>query len=285
MAGLNGRSGLAALLSRNNANNSTQNNESEGFVDIDINKLHKGKYQPRKDIDAETLKELSLSIASQGIIQPIIVRKLSENDYEIIAGERRWQAAKLAGLKDVPCIVKTIDDKDAISIALIENIQREDLNIIEQAEALLSLSKELNLTHEELAKTIGKSRSSISNIIRLNDLNNNVKELVRRSELEMGHARALLAIPYDEQEKLSLIIVQKGLTVRETESLVKSYLNPKEIKERKINDTYSSYSEILSSRLDGCEVNIIEKGKDKGKFVLSFKNKEEFEKIKAFFNL
>lgn len=220
--------------------------------DIAISNLKPGIYQPRKDIAPEALAELAMSIQSQGIIQPIIVRQIdylisgddsvtthrptfdakavtssnteSSARFEIIAGERRWRAAKQAGLKSVPCIVKEVEDRGAIAMALIENIQREDLNIIEEAQALERLQDEFKLTHQQVADVIGKSRATVSNILRLNQLDNRVKTLVEQGLLEMGHARALLTLDHSLQCELAQKIADKKLTVRQTEQLVKKQL-------------------------------------------------------------
>ncbi|MGN1393350.1 MAG: ParB/RepB/Spo0J family partition protein [Succinivibrionaceae bacterium] len=293
MSGLNKGTALGALLRNNKSssflekNNSSVEQTNNNFIDLEIGLLQRGIYQPRKDIEQERLLELADSIKSQGIIQPIVVRPVENNRYEIIAGERRWQAAKLAGLIKVPCIIKQIADNDAMAIALIENIQREDLNVIEQAEALLQLSQKLSLTHEELAKKVGKSRTTITNIIRLNSLSPKVKELVIRGELEMGHARSLLSLPNDFQESLALTIVQKGLTVRETEKLVYKIQNAENSnnKIKKINPVLEKYSKIISNKLDGCNVSFVSNSKNKGKVILSFNNVEELESIKKFFDL
>ncbi len=169
------------------------------FTEIAIGSLKPGVYQPRKDMAPEALEELAASIQSQGIIQPIVVRPLAYGQYEIIAGERRWRAARQAGLKQVPCLVKKVEDKAAIAMALIENIQREDLNVIEEAQALERLQNEFELTHQQVAEVIGKSRATVSNLLRLNQLENEVKGLVSNKQLEMGHARALLALEGDTQ--------------------------------------------------------------------------------------
>ena len=160
---------------------------------IAISELSPGKYQPRREMSDAALEELSLSIQSQGIIQPIIVRKIENNGYEIIAGERRWRAAKLAQLDVVPCLIKNVADESAVAIALIENIQREDLNAMEEAVALQRLLTEFDLTHQEVAIAVGKSRTTVSNLLRLNNLNTEVKTYLENGDIEMGHARALLA--------------------------------------------------------------------------------------------
>ena len=207
------------------------------FTEIAIGSLKPGVYQPRKDMAPEALEELAASIQSQGIIQPIVVRPLAYGQYEIIAGERRWRAARQAGLKQVPCLVKKVEDKAAIAMALIENIQREDLNVIEEAQALERLQNEFELTHQQVAEVIGKSRATVSNLLRLNQLENEVKGLVSNKQLEMGHARALLALEGDTQIEAANTAATKKMTVRQTEQLVKKCLKPDVEPESKPEDT------------------------------------------------
>lgn len=207
------------------------------FTEIAIGSLKPGVYQPRKDMAPEALEELAASIQSQGIIQPIVVRPLAYGQYEIIAGERRWRAARQAGLKQVPCLVKKVEDKAAIAMALIENIQREDLNVIEEAQALERLQNEFELTHQQVAEVIGKSRATVSNLLRLNQLENEVKGLVSNKQLEMGHARALLALEGDTQIEAANAAATKKMTVRQTEQLVKKCLKPDVEPESKPEDT------------------------------------------------
>ncbi|WP_028864469.1 ParB/RepB/Spo0J family partition protein [Psychromonas aquimarina] len=201
------------------------------LTDLDIECLHGGKYQPRRDMSPQALDELANSIRAQGIIQPVVVRETGHQKYEIIAGERRWRAAKIVGLKNVPCLIKNVEDDAAIAIALIENIQRENLNAMEEAIALKRLLEEFELTHSEVAKAVGKSRTTVSNLLRLNNLNDDVKVLLEHGDIEMGHARALLACEGPLQSELAKIVAAKSLTVRETERLVKNALNPKPVKE------------------------------------------------------
>lgn len=188
---------------------------------IFLHEIHPGKYQPRKNFDQNSLKELADSIKEKGILQPIIVRKI-RNEYEIIAGERRWRAAQIAGFKSVPVIICDIKDSDAIAFSLIENIQRQDLNPIEEALALKRLTEELSITHEAVAKSIGKSRAVVTNTMRLLNLAEPVQEMLIVRQLEMGHARALLSLPLDQQDTLANLIVTKKMTVRAVELLVRS---------------------------------------------------------------
>jgi len=211
--------GLDALLAtsslareKQNVATHSQALSSDGeLIDLATSQLKPGVYQPRKDMSAEALEELAASIQSQGIIQPIVVRPVSEDHYEIIAGERRWRAARQAGLKRVPCLIKKVEDRAAIAMALIENIQREDLNVIEEAQALERLQDEFTLTHQQVAEVIGKSRAAVSNLLRLNQLENEVKRLVSDNLLDMGHARALLALEGEQQIELAQHVAIRGL--------------------------------------------------------------------------
>lgn len=250
---------------------------------IAISKLSPGKYQPRKDMSDAALEELSLSIQSQGIIQPIVVRPLSESDdeYEIIAGERRWRAAKLAQLSEVPCLIKAVPDESAVAIALIENIQREDLNAMEEAIALERLLTEFDLTHQEVAIAVGKSRTTVTNLLRLNNLHDEVKTFLENGDIEMGHARALLALDDNLQAEAAEIVVTKELTVRETETLIKKLKNPEEKKLNKEKDQQSlSIEKDLTDRL-GLKVSVSHNKKGKGKLVISYSEFAELEKLIA----
>jgi ParB family chromosome partitioning protein len=250
---------------------------------LPIEQLQQGKYQPRKDMSAEALEDLSNSIRSQGIIQPIVVRNLSENSYEIIAGERRWRAAQLAEIELVPCLIKNVADEAAIAIALIENIQREDLNAMEEAIALERLLTEFELTHQEVANAVGKSRTAVSNLLRLNNLNDDVKTLLEHGDIEMGHARALLALDNDVQSNTARIVVAKDLTVRETEALIKKIQTPEKVIEEKIKDPDTKNLEQNLSEKFGSQVTIAHNKKGKGKLVISYTNLEELDGIVARF--
>jgi ParB family chromosome partitioning protein len=249
-----------------------------------ITKLVPGKYQPRRDMSDSALEELSLSIQSQGIIQPIIVRLVEGEQYEIIAGERRWRAAKLAQLDVVPCLIKNVPDESAVAIALIENIQREDLNAMEEAIALERLLTEFDLTHQEVAIAVGKSRTTVSNLLRLNNLNEDVKTLLENGDIEMGHARALLALDGELQSSAAQTVASKELTVRETEGLIKKIQNPvaeKEKVEKSIETV--DMEQGLAEKL-GAKVAITHNNKGKGKLVISYANLEKLEEILAKIN-
>ena len=235
--------------------------------------------QPRKDMSPEALEELASSIRAQGIIQPIVVRKVDEHRYEIIAGERRWRASQLAQLDEVPCLVKNVPDEAAVAIALIENIQREDLNAMEEAQALDRLMNEFALTHQEVAEAVGKSRTTVTNLLRLNNLNDDVKLLVEHGDIEMGHARALLALEGDTQSETAQVVSGKGLTVRDTEKLVKKLLEPAKPKpEKKVDPDVQNLMTRLSENL-GTPVSIDHNAKGKGKLTISFSDLEQLDGI------
>ena len=250
---------------------------------LPIESLQPGKYQPRKDMSPDALEELSHSIKAQGIIQPIVVRAIGDKQFEIIAGERRWRAAQLAEIDLVPCLVKDVPDEAAVAMALIENIQREDLNAMEEAIALERLLTEFELTHQEVADAVGKSRATVTNLLRLNKLNDEVKTLLEHGDIEMGHARALLALEGDEQTTAGRMVVAKELTVRETEALIKKIQEPQPEKIAKEKDANTvSLEQNLSEKL-GSQVNISHNKKGKGKLVISYSNLEELDGIVARF--
>jgi len=278
--------GLDALLSHSNAASRKSDKAEEqqstplsDLLHLDLDLLQPGKYQPRKDMSPEALEELAESIRAQGVIQPIVIRKISETHYEIIAGERRWRAAQLAKLNKVPCIVKQVADDAAVAIALIENIQREDLNAMEEAIALQRLLEEFELTHQQVADAVGKSRASVSNLLRLNSLNEPVKRLLENGDIDMGHARALLALEGDEQTNLARLVASKEMTVRETERLVNKALNPTKDAETPAKDhDVSRLEQELIERL-GAKVAINHGSKGKGKIVINYQNLAELDGI------
>ena len=189
---------------------------------VPVERIRRGRHQPRRIVDESALEELAHSVRARGIVQPIVVRSAGNDGFEIVAGERRWRAAQMAGLHEVPVVVRECSDSEAAAVALIENIQREDLNPIEEAEGYRTLAGEFGLTHQELADTVGRSRSSVSNTLRLLELNRDVRALVEQGELDMGHARALLALSGAEQSETAAEVVRRGLSARETEKLVRS---------------------------------------------------------------
>ncbi|WP_108652837.1 ParB/RepB/Spo0J family partition protein [Dongshaea marina] len=253
--------------------------EQSSLRELPLEWLTRGKYQPRKDMSQSALEELANSIRAQGIIQPIVVRPLGDERFEIIAGERRWRAAQLARLEQVPCIIKDVADDAAVAIALIENIQREDLNAIEEAVALRRLLEEFEMTHQQLAEAVGKSRAAVSNLLRLNQLNTDVQLLVEHGDLEMGHARALLALEGEQQSEVARQVVQKELSVRETERLVKKVKEPKQNKPKSQPDPdIDRLARRLSEQL-GTDVKIRAQSKERGKLEISYRSLQEFDKI------
>jgi ParB family chromosome partitioning protein len=237
---------------------------------LPIEFLQRGKYQPRKDMNPEKLQELADSIKAQGVIQPIVVRKIDQDKFEIVAGERRWRAAQLAGLQQVPVVIREIDDRTAMAVALIENIQREDLNPLEEAEALRRLLDEFEMTHQQVADAVGKSRVTVTNLLRLMELQPEVKKMLISKQIEMGHARALLSLDGAKQITAANKIVKEGLTVRATEHLVKDIQSEaKQPKIKAIDKDTLRLQEELSSRL-GTRVFIDHKENGTGKLVISY---------------
>ena len=247
--------------------------------------LQSGKYQPRKDMSQDALEELANSIRAQGVIQPIVVRPLGEQSFEIIAGERRWRASQLARLEVVPCIVKDVPDEAAVAIALIENIQREDLNAIEEAVALQRLLTEFELTHQQVAEAVGKSRTTVTNLLRLNQLNDDVKRFVEHGDLDMGHARALLALSGQAQSELAKLVAQKGLTVRDTEKLVQKALEPAKARVEPARDPQIGYLERQLAETIGNQVQLQPGKRDSGKLVISYENLSDLDRILGYFGV
>ena len=268
--------GLDALLSNDADNQSSE--ETSNVIALD--RLISGKFQPRKNFNQDTLKELADSIKAQGIIQPILVRMISNNQYEIIAGERRWQAAKIANLKEVPVIIKDISDSTALAMALIENIQREDLNVIEEARGIRRLIDEFNITHEEAAEAVGKSRTTVSNILRLLNLCEHAQKALETKKIEMGHARAILSLSFIDQTKMCQKIINQQLTVREVEKAVSKGETEKiSSKQSKDNDIRRLENE-LSEKL-GVVVSINHKSSGRGSINLKYSSLDELDKIIA----
>ena len=272
--------GLNALLGEMPAP-SPEKEKSQGLQMLPIEFLQRGKYQPRKDMNPEALQELADSIKAQGIIQPIIVRSISDDRYEIIAGERRWRAAQLVALQEVPVVIRDIDDRSTMAITLIENIQREDLNALEESEALKRLVDEFGMTHQQTADAVGKSRAMVSNLLRLLELPNEIKILLSKGLMEMGHARALLSLDADKQIEIANKIVKQGLTVRATEKLVKEYGKEKETKnvEPKQQDKDTLILQEQLTEKTGAKVIINHKKNGKGKLVFTYTSLEELEGI------
>ena len=259
----------------------------EQLQTISIDRLRPGKYQPRTRMDAESLAELALSIREQGIMQPILVRPVEGGRFEIVAGERRWRAAQQAGLREIPALVKNVPDQSALAVALIENIQREDLNPLEEARGLQRLIDEFGLTHDTAAKAVGRSRSAVSNLLRLNSLAPPVQEYVLAGSLEMGHARALLALAIDQQSGAAARVVDGALSVRETERLVHGLLNPaKRAARRKGKPAYDADTARLENDLSerlGAVVHIEPGRHGAGRIVIRYSTLDQLDGIVARF--
>ena len=255
----------------------------EAVQQMTLAALQPGKYQPRQDMDTEALQSLAESIKEQGIIQPLVVRKISAKKYEIVAGERRWRAAKLAGLSKVPVVVRELSDQTAMAMALIENIQREDLNPLEEAYALQRLIDEFGLTHEQAAKAVGRSRTAVTNLLRLLSLSAKVKSLLDHGDIEMGHARALLSLDNHRQELVVQEIIEHGLNVRQTEELVRQ-VNSEQPATTGTRHKPSVDPDILRLQTQLSEqlkakVTIDHKASGKGKLVIKYNSLEQFETI------
>jgi ParB family chromosome partitioning protein len=267
--------------------------ETDTTVEFPIDKLKPGQYQPRRDMVPAALTSLSESIRAQGIIQPIIIRAVKEKNkedvFEIIAGERRWRAAQMVGLKTVPVIIKSVSDKAAMAMALIENIQREDLNPVEEALALERLVKEFDLTHQEAAETVGKSRVAVSNSLRLLTLTDEVKALLERGELEVGHAKVLLGLRGHEQIKFAERVVQNGLSVRETEKLLAArqekdlQLNQPTATKPSLDPDIRRLQTLLSDKF-GAKVEISHQNNGSGKITIHYHSLDEMDGILEKFN-
>ncbi len=279
--------GLDALLGGVNseASEGTSSAAVEGsnLNRLPVDLIQRGRYQPRREFDPDSLRELADSIAAQGVIQPIVVRPVENDRYELIAGERRWRAAQQAGLDEIPVVIKDVTEEAAMAMGLIENIQREDLNPLEEANALSRLLLEFELTHQAVAKAVGKSRTTVTNLLRLLELNEDVKRLVETGRLEMGHARSLLGLKGKKQTEAANKVVSQGLSVRETERLVRR-LQGQEEQPKKVQTSVEEDPDIrrllsdLTDRL-GAKVNLQQNAKGKGKLVISYNSLDELEGI------
>lgn len=255
---------------------------------LPIDYLQRGLYQPRVDFSESRLAELAESIKQQGIIQPIVVRAIGQNRYEIIAGERRWRAAQLAGLGTVPVIVREIDDEAALAMALIENIQREDLNAIEEARALERLQHEFQLTHEQIAQAVGKSRAMVSNLLRLLELHLDVKTMLERGDIDMGHARALLALPVPQQKPVAQLVCEHGWSVRQTENYIRHWQSQQaktvaQKNHKKIPVDLLKLQQQLTEQL-GSKVAFQHLASGRGKMVIEYHSLLELEGVLRFFH-
>lgn len=268
--------GLGALFENSNLDNDDQ----ESLRQIPIDQLERGRYQPRFTINKGSLKELADSITAQGVVQPIVVRQMNNGKYEIVAGERRWRAAQLAGLETIPSIVRNIPDDAAMAIALIENIQREDLNPMEEAMAMQRLMQEFEMTHQQVAERVGRSRAAVSNYLRLLTLGEEVRKLLETGKLDMGHARALLSLSGAEQLRMGRKVAEGGLTVRQTEAIVRKMLDrPAPKKKRRSNNTdIRNLEQKLSDKL-GAKVRIQSGKRGKGKLIIEYNSNDELDGI------
>ncbi|PCH65175.1 MAG: chromosome partitioning protein ParB [Gammaproteobacteria bacterium] len=246
-----------------------------------LDMIQPGKYQPRVDMSQESLEELADSIRAQGLVQPIVVRPVNGGHYEIIAGERRWRACKIAGLDTVAALVRDVSDRSAIAMALIENIQREDLNPMEEANALHRLREEFSMTHQEAAEAVGRSRAAVSNLLRLRNLNDEVKRLVENCDLEMGHARALLALEGEQQSEIANHIVEKGLSVRETEQLIRRLLKPESEKPQKSAEVLAELDQVESLIKEklGEGFTVKHSASGKGRLMIDYRNVDDLKKL------
>lgn len=250
---------------------------------LPVDLIQRGKYQPRRDMHPEALEELAESIKAQGVMQPIVVRPIAADKYEIIAGERRWRATQLAGLDTIPALVRQVPDEAAIAMALIENIQREDLNPMEEALALSRLQQEFDLTHQQVAEAVGKSRTTVTNLLRLMALRDDVQRMLEHGDLEMGHARALLGLPAEHQSGAAHTVVSRGLSVRQTEALVRKLLAELESPQQKspgrqIDPDIKLLQDQLSEKV-GVPVVIEHSAKGKGKLVFKYSDLNELDGI------
>jgi len=254
---------------------------------IALDLIRRGRFQPRRHFDEDRLRELADSISAQGVVQPIVVRPMGADEYELVAGERRWRAAQLAGLGGIPAVIREVDDRSAMAMGLIENIQRDDLNPLEEAEALQRLLQEFDLTHQQIAQAVGKSRTTVTNLMRLLELNPDVKAFVDERQLEMGHARALMALQGDEQSQAAALVVKKAMSVRETEALVRKLKQPAAQPAKSTDgDPIENDPDVrrmlqgLTEKL-GAQVQLKQSAGGKGKLTISYNSLDELEGIMA----
>ena len=309
MAGLNRSRGLDFLLSGNKIKEQTESEvkvapsekenstatlpvDENSVVLLPIDKLKASVYQPRKAFDEEKLNELASSIKEHGLLEPLLVKKSQDDLYEIICGERRYRACKLANLSSIPCLIRDDLELNGYAVALIENIQREDLNPVEMANAFSLMLNEYNLTQEELAKTLGKSRSSVTNILRINNLHDEIKNMIVEGQIDLGHAKVILSLEDKElQLKAAQYVIKKGLTVRQTEELVKNIKengleeNSSKSKDTYKNPSFNDWEKNISNVLSGVKVKFNASNEDKGKITLSYTSKEQLEHFLSLFSL
>ena len=272
--------GLDMLLSSASTKKNKPINETE-LKQLPVDKIIKGPFQPRLNIDPDGLQELAESIKSQGLVQPVVVRRLESGVYELVAGERRWRAAQIAGLHDIPAIVRVIPDQAAAAMSLIENIQREDLNALEESIAMSRLISEFGLTHQQTANAVGRSRTAVTNLLRLLELEDETKALLENRQIDMGHARALLALDGQTQRDAAHKVAQRGMSVRDTERLVKNILNnsqspssKEKIKPIEVSKLEQSLAETLGATID-----IKYNSRGKGKLIIAYNSLDELDGI------
>ncbi|HIC47448.1 MAG TPA: ParB/RepB/Spo0J family partition protein [Methylophaga aminisulfidivorans] len=271
--------GLDALLADVHQEENANLDDSLQHFPLDM--IQPGKYQPRIDMSQESLEELADSIRAQGLVQPIVVRPIGQGKYEIVAGERRWRASRMAGLVEVPVLIRDVSDRSAIAMALIENIQRENLNPMEEANALFRLREEFEMTHQQAAEAVGKSRATVTNLLRLRNLNDDVKRMLENGDIEMGHARALLGLEGTVQSEAAKQIVEKVLSVRETEQLIRRILKPSPEKKAEPVVMQADIEELekrIANKL-GKGISIKHRANGKGKLVFDYANIDELKNL------
>ena len=254
--------------------------EDSALKHVPVASLTRGKFQPRTRMDEESLAALAESIKSKGVVQPIVVRPVDSEQYEIIAGERRWRAAAIAGLSEIPALVRDVPDDSALAMALIENIQREDLNPLEEAGGIQRLVDEFQMTHQQAAEAVGRSRAAVSNLLRLLQLAPQAQEMLLQARIEMGHARAMLALSKQKQAEMAALIETRSLSVRETEALVRRWLDPLPAKKSSPDRDVLRLQEELSERL-GTTVTLRQESKGRGKLVIHYSSLDQLDSILA----
>ena len=286
--------GLDALLSNKAIADTAAADAEEPIAAVDreelkhvpIELIQRGKYQPRREMVPDALEELAESIKAQGVMQPIVIRPITSDKYEIIAGERRWRATQLAGLDKIPAVIRHVPDEAAIAMALIENIQREDLNPMEEALALKRLQDEFELTHQEVAEAVGKSRTAVTNLLRLIALDNEVKKLLENGDIEMGHARAVLSLSAEQQRDVAQQVLSKGISVRQTEALVRRLQEEKNSGNKTQTATSPDLQKLEEGLAEkvGVPVMVQHSAKGKGKLIFKYNNLDELDGILAHLN-
>jgi len=275
---------LSAMLSQTTLRKVSQKGSPDELRHLPLDVIRRGRYQPRAVFDTDRLEELASSIRAQGVVQPVVVRETNPGEYELIAGERRWRAAQMAGIETIPAVVRDVADEVTVALSLIENIQREDLNPLEEASALRRLIDELRMTHQQAADAIGRSRAAVSNLLRLLELLQEVKDMVDGRQIEMGHARALLSLDAALQLQAAREVVKRHLSVRETEALVKRLQRPPKKPAGRPDPDIQRLENRLAETLCA-KVRIQHAASGKGKLVISYNNAEELDGILGHFRL